>query len=273
MSGDLSIPEAVLLGIVEGLTEFLPVSSTGHLLFVNELIGLGDGGNTTAADTFAVAIQFGAILAVLVLLRRRVVSMLRGSVGRDDQGRRVLLAVVAGFIPAGIVGAVAGDRIKDALFGPVPVIVAWAAGGVVLLLWRPTERGRPLEEIGARTALLVGAAQAVAMWPGVSRSFVTILVAVLAGLSLAAAVEFSFLLGLVTLSAATVLDASRNGSNLIDAFGWTAPLVGLIAAFAAAVAAVRWLQDRVRPGAFRALGAYRLVVASLGLVLVVTGTI
>lgn len=273
MSGDLSVPEAVLLGLVEGLTEFLPVSSTGHLLFVNELVGLGARGNGAAADTFAVAIQFGAILAVLVLLRHRVASMLRGITGADAAGRGLLLAVITAFLPAGIVGALAGDRIKDVLFGPVPVVVAWAVGGVVLLAWRPAAGGRPLEDLGIHTAFIVGVAQVLAMWPGVSRSLVTILVAVLAGMSLAAALEFSFLLGLVTLSAATVLDGSRNGADLVSAFGWTAPLVGLVTAFLAAVAAVQWLQRRVSPGAFRVLGLYRLGAALVGLALLLSGTV
>lgn len=273
MSGDLSIPEAVLLGLVEGLTEFLPVSSTGHLLFVNELVGLGAGGNGGAADTFAVAIQFGAILAVLVLLRGRVASMVRGITGADRAGRDLLVAVVVAFVPAGTVGALAGDRIKDVLFGPVPVVVAWAVGGAVLLVWRPAGAGRPLEEIGMRTAFLVGAAQVIAMWPGVSRSLVTILVAVVAGLSLSAALEFSFLLGLVTLSAATVLDGARNGADLVDAFGWTAPLLGLATAFLAALGAVHWLQRHVTPGAFRALGIYRLGAALVGVALLLAGTV
>ena len=273
MSGELSIPEALLLGLVEGITEFLPVSSTGHLLFVNELVGLGAGGSGSAADTFAVAIQFGAILAVLVLLRARIASMVRGVTGADDAGRNLLVAVVAAFVPAGLVGALAGDRIKEVLFGPVPVVVAWAVGGVVLLMWRPSGAGRPLEEIDVRTALIVGVVQVLAMWPGVSRSLVTILVAVLAGMSLAAALEFSFLLGLITLSAATVLDGSRNGADLVEAFGWTAPLVGLVTAFLAALVAVHWLRRHVSPGAFRALGLYRLGVALLGLILLLTGTV
>lgn len=273
MSGDLSIPEALLLGLVEGITEYLPISSTGHLLFVNELIGLGSGGNEAAADTFAIVIQAGAILAVLLLLRRRVASMVNGVLGRDSVGRDLARNISLAFVPMAVLGLVAGEAIKDALFGPLPIVVAWALGGVVLLFWRPGVDGRVLEHMGARTALVIGVAQMLALWPGVSRSLVTLIAAVLAGMSLAAAIEFSFLLGCLTLLAATGLDLLRNGGDLVEAFGWVAPAVGLVAAFLAAAVSVRWLLGHLSPAVLRGFGVYRLAAAVAGLVAVSLGAV
>ena len=137
MAGDLSTLDSVILGIVEGITEYLPVSSTGHLVVVQRWLGLGDPAGRDAADTYAIAIQIGAILAVLLLYRRRVGSMLRGVAGRDPDGRRVLGLLVTSFIPAAALGAAFGDAIKDELFSPGPVVVAWLVGGVFLLVWKP----------------------------------------------------------------------------------------------------------------------------------------
>ena len=268
----LSLPEAVLLGIVEGITEFLPISSTGHLLFVQELIGLG-GKDTTAADTYAVAIQFGAILAVLWLYRSRIGSVLSGAVGRNADGRRLLGNLLVAFVPAAIVGALAGDAIKEAVFGPVPVVVAWAVGGVALLVWVPRGGSGSLEQLSWRSAALVGLAQVLAMWPGVSRSLATLVAGLLLGMSLAAAVEFSFLLGVVTLSAATVLDLAKHGGDLVDSFGVRAPLVGLFVAFVAAVVAVRWMIEYLNSHSLRVFGWYRVAVAIVGAAMLAGGLV
>ena len=272
-AGLLSLPEAILLGIVEGITEFLPVSSTGHLLVVSDLIGFGTGASEGAADSYAVAIQFGAILAVLVLYRSRILSIVKGLVGRDEQGRSILLALVAAFLPAAVVGVVFGDAIKDALFGPVPVALAWAVGGAALLVWKPKPTQRSLHELSVRSALIIGCAQTVALWPGVSRSLVTLIAGLAVGLSLAAAVEFSFLLGLVTLSAATVLDVSRHGSDIIDYFGIATPLVGAMVACVTAMVAVRWMVSYLNSRSLAIFGWYRLAAASVTAVLLVTNVL
>jgi len=272
-AGLLSIPEAVLLGIVEGITEFLPISSTGHLLVVGDLIGFGTGTSEAAADSYAVTIQFGAILAVLVLYRSRILSILRGLVGRDEKGRSVLLALVAAFLPAAVVGVVFGDALKDALFGPVPVAIAWAVGGVALLVWKPQPTQSSLHELSVRSALIIGCAQTVALWPGVSRSLVTLIAGLAVGLSLAAAVEFSFLLGLVTLSAATVLDVSRHGGDIVDYFGIATPLIGAVVAFLTALVAVRWMVSYLNSRSLAIFGWYRLAAASVTAVLLIANVL
>lgn len=268
----LSIPEAILLGIVEGVTEFLPVSSTGHLLVVGDLIGFGAGEAADAADAYYVSIQIGAILAVLLLYRNRVASLARGLVGRDPDGRAVLGALVISFIPAAAVGVVLGDVIKDALFGPVPVTVAWIAGGLLLLLWKPRHGVLGLHQLTTGKCLAVGAAQCVAMWPGVSRSLATLIACLAVGLTLAAAVEFSFLLGVVTLSAATALDLTRHGDDIVSQFGILRPAVGGLVAFLTAVMAVRWMVGYLTRRSLAVFGWYRLAAAGVGVLMLVTGS-
>jgi len=274
MAGDLlSFPEAVLLGIVEGITEFLPISSTGHLLVVSDLIGFGQGEAANAADTYAIAIQFGAIVAVLALYRLRVWSMLQGMAGRDAHGLSVLKALVAAFLPAALLGVVFGDVIKDSLFGPLPVAIAWAIGGLVLLVWVPRGGTTPLHELSIRSGLIIGVAQGIALWPGVSRSLVTLIAGLAIGLSLAGAIEFSFLLGLITLSAATVYDTLRNGGELIEMFGIATPLVGVLTAFITALIAVRWMVNYLGSRSLAIFGWYRLAIAAVAFVLMANGTL
>lgn len=271
IAGVLSLPEAILLGIVEGLTEFLPVSSTGHLLVVADLLGLSGADLDGATDTFAISVQLGAILAVLVLYRTRVWSMLRGLAGADPAGRALVWRLALAFAPAALVGVTAGDTVKDALFGPVPVTVAWLVGGVVLLAWSPGSGTGSLESLGSRAAFVVGCAQVLALWPGVSRSLVTLLAALAVGLSIGAALEFSFLLGVVTLTAAGVLDTVRHGGDMIDQFGAAAPLAGLAAAFLTALVAVRWVVGWVGSHSLRIFGWYRVGIAAVCSVLLVAG--
>jgi undecaprenyl-diphosphatase len=272
-AGLLSIPQAILLGIVEGITEFLPVSSTGHLLVVGSLIDFGTGDSKTAADTYAVAIQFGAILAIAFLYRTRLFSMLRGLTGADAQGRSSLVALVTAFVPAAVLGVLAGDAIKDALFGPVPVMIAWAVGGVVLLRWVPRGGASELHELTVRMAVLIGIAQGIALWPGVSRSLVTLIAGLAVGLTLSAAIEFSFLLGLVTLSAATAFDLAKHGDELIEKFGVMTPLIGLLCAFVTALIAVRWMVGYLNSKSLAIFGWYRLGAAAVCGVLLLTNVL
>lgn len=195
--------EALILGVVEGLTEYLPVSSTGHLLVAQRLLGIGAG---EAANAYVIVIQAGAIIAVAGLYRQRIAQMARGITGRDPAGRIVALALLVAFVPAALFGFLGEETSERYLFGAWPVVAAWAAGGFVILAVAPRirrDQGRQLEAIAIRSALVIGVAQCAALWPGVSRSLSTILGGLAAGLSLAAAVEFSFLLGLLTLGAAT----------------------------------------------------------------------
>jgi undecaprenyl-diphosphatase len=272
-AGLLSIPEALLLGIVEGITEFLPISSTGHLLVVGHLIGFGKGEASVAADTYSIAIQFGAILAVMYLYRIRMWSMARGVFGADNEGRAVLTRLILAFLPAAFLGAVFGDALKDKLFGPIPVAIAWCVGGVVLLVWKQKPGTTALTNLSLRNALIIGLAQGLALWPGVSRSLVTLIAALALGLSMSAALEFSFLLGLLTLSAATVLDLSKHGSELVDQFGVLAPSVGFMCAFITALVAVKWMVAYLADHSLRIFGWYRLGVGAVAAILLLTNVL
>ena len=194
--------QAVVLGVIEGVTEFLPVSSTGHLLVAQRLMGIV---SDDAGNAYAVVIQGGAIAAVLVLYRQRIAQLVSGLFGRDKPGAQMLFNLLIAFLPAALVGLAFDDMIERYLFGPWPIAAAWAAGGVLMLVVSPrmSREGSPLEMLSARAALFIGLCQCAALWPGVSRSLATILAGIMVGLSLTASVEFSFLLGLITLGAAT----------------------------------------------------------------------
>ena len=265
------MPTAVLLGVVEGLTEYLPVSSTGHLTVVERLLDI----RGAAADSYAIVIQAGAILAVLVLYRTRIWSMLSGLAGRDPEGSRLLATMALAFAPAALLGFLFGDAIKRDLFGVGPVAIAWAVGGLLILVAtrRIDKEGRGVGALGARGALLIGLAQAAALWPGVSRSLVTILAGIAVGLSVPAAVEFSFLLGLLTLGAATVYEESQEGVEIVRAYGVLAPEVGFATASASAVVAVRWMVAYLEHGSLAVFGYYRLAVAAVTVVLLALGVV
>ncbi|HEY6533676.1 MAG TPA: undecaprenyl-diphosphate phosphatase [Acidimicrobiales bacterium] len=270
--------KAAVLGVVEGVTEYLPISSTGHLVVTQRILGIGDDDATKdAADSYAIAIQFGAILAVFILYWQRIVSLVQGLLGRDEEGRRLLIALVLAFLPAVVVGVALESTIKDHLFGTWPVIAAWTVGGL-LILWvapkiRPGRPGLGITDLTWRHGLIIGVAQVLAMWPGTSRSLVTILAALAVGASLAAAVEFSFLLGLATLSAATMYESAKSGSDVIDAYGWVDPLVGMVAAFIAAVVAIRWMVSWLQTRSLAVFGWERLAAAAITIVLLATSVI
>jgi len=286
----LTTAQATVLGIVEGLTEYLPVSSTGHLLLAEKVMGLGDAPGqspaqrervTEALDAYTICIQGGAILAVLWLYFGRIRQILLGLIGRDPDGRRLLFSVAAGFLPAAVLGLLFNKAIKSYLFGPWPVVVAWLVGGLAILLvsWRIRARGRgdrpdrPLVELTWLMALIIGFAQCIAMWPGVSRSLVTIVGGLLVGLSMEAAVEFSFLLGVVTLGAATAYDALKHGQVMLQTFDHSALLIGVVVAFVAAVVSVKWMVSYLSRHGLEIFGHYRVALAvGTAIFLLATGT-
>ncbi|CAB4367571.1 unannotated protein [freshwater metagenome] len=183
------------------------------------------------------------------------------------------MRLVVAFLPAALIGAAVGDAMKEALFGPVPVTIAWLIGGVFLLWWRPTNGSLAFHEISIKSAFIIGVAQALALWPGVSRSLVTLIAALAVGMTMSAAIEFSFLLGLVTLSAATALDLSKHGGDVVDQFGLLAPLIGLVVAFVTAIVAVRWMVGYLASHSFKVFGWYRLAIGTICVVLLATNVL
>jgi len=275
---ELSWLDAVILGVVEGITEYLPVSSTGHLLVTNEFLGLNETEEAElAADTFAIGIQSGAILAVLFLYWERIRQMLDGLLGKSEEGRQILIGVLVAFVPTVIIGLTLDELVGNALFGVLPIAIAWVIGGlVILVLQRMDWFERTTLELGdltMRSAFIIGAMQAIALWPGVSRSMTVIIAGVLMGLSLRAAVEFSFLLGLLTLTAATAFVGLKDGAEMIDTFGIVNPLIGLVVAFVSAVVAVKWMVNWLNEKGFEIFGWYRLAIGIAALILLATGTL
>lgn len=267
-SGDaeLSTSEALLLGMVEGVTEYLPVSSTAHLAITEDLLGLtSTPQGQAAADSYAIVVQIGAIAAVLGLYRRRVVTLARGMLGLDPAGRRLVLAILTAFMPAAVVGLVAGEAIKNNLFSTWPIVAAWAIGGLALLWPRltTTSASRPLEELSFGAPAIIGAAQVLALWPGTSRSLVTIVAALAVGMGLPAAVEFSFLLGLLTLSAATGYELLGDGDAIIATFGWRNSILGIVSAAATAWVAVTWMVAYLQHRPLSIFGWYRISIAGV----------
>jgi undecaprenyl-diphosphatase len=279
--------KAAILGVVEGITEFLPISSTGHLLVTARLLNLPDekgSAGLDAVNTYIVAIQFGAILAVLGLFRQRFVQMVQGLVGRNPEGRHLLITLVIAFLPAGVLGALLDSKIEDALFGPWPIVVAWILGGILILVLERTGRipdrhnlesgrTRSLNAITYQQALIIGLAQCIALCPGTSRSLATIVGALLIGVSMPVAVEFSFLLGFVTLTAATLFKLAKDGGTLVDQFGVLDPLIGAAFAFVAAVLAIRWLISYLSRHDLTIFAWYRFAAAALTIILLATSVI
>ena len=260
--------QALILGIVEGLTEYLPISSTGHLILTAWLLGLSEDPELWAAVfTFEIVIQSGAIAAVILLYRERCLSMISGALGKDEIGRRLVIHLLIAFLPAAIVGFFLNGFIEERLNGPWPVVFALFVGGLFMLgiVWlrgrRPEVAGLELADLDGWTALWIGCGQCLAMWPGTSRSMMTIVVALLAGLRARAAAEFSFLLGLITLSAATIFKFAEGGDQMFEHFGIGVVMIGLVAATFAAILAVRWFVGFLERNGLAPFAWYRLAIA------------
>lgn len=294
-AAELGTDDAVLLGLVEGITEFLPVSSTGHLIIANQILGLESdqqlkdkdgnplwyrkpsdkhpGGEPLtvklAADTFAVVIQVGAIAAVVFLYWQPLVMMLAGVLGRSSAGLRLLRNVACAVLPAGIIGLLFHDLIDRYLFSIWAVIVAQVLGAFVILWaerWRLANTGigrakGDAADLPPRRAFGIGFAQCLALWPGTSRSMVTIVGGYLAGLSPAKAAEFSFLIGLPTLGGAALLKSFKSGPAMIEVFGWSNVLLGTAVAAISALVAVKFLVHIISRYGLAFFAYYRLALA------------
>lgn len=262
--------EALALGFIEGMTEYLPVSSTGHLLIFQHWVGRGTSADETeAADALAICIQSGAILAVVLLYFRRLQQMVRGILGGDVDGRRLFFHLIIAFLPAAVFGLLFQRTIKAHLFGIRPVTVAIFTGAVLILATPRLHRSegqsveKDLTQLKWPEALLIGCLQCLAFWPGFSRSLATIFACRVVKLRMADAVEFSFLLGLVTLTAATAKEGLSHGSKIIEHYGVMSPLLSLIVAFVSAVISVKFMVEVLGRYGLTPFGYYRLLLALL----------
>jgi undecaprenyl-diphosphatase len=251
---------ALILGIVEGLTEFLPVSSTGHLILAGDLLNF----NNERGKLFEIVIQSGAILAVCWEYRRKLLQV-AGGLNRSAEARRFVLNLFVAFLPLAILGLAIGKAIKAHLFQPVPVALAFIVGAFVIL-WaekRPHKiRIEQIDDMRLLDALMLGAAQAFALIPGTSRSGATIIGGLLFGLSRKAATEFSFFLAIPTLIVATLYQIYKERALLsADDLGMWA--VGFVSAFVSAFACVRWLLRYISSHDFTLFAWYRIAFGLL----------
>jgi undecaprenyl-diphosphatase len=254
---------AALLGLLEGLTEFLPVSSTGHLLLAGHFLGFESKGRT-----FEVVIQLGAILALTSVYAALVVRLILRA-RHEDAARRSLMSVFLAFLPAVVVGLLAHDFIKTVLFEtPVLIAVMLILGGFVLLVIdriAPPPVHSDAMALPFRTSVAIGLCQCVAMVPGVSRSGATIVGALMLGVEKRAAAEFSFLLSLPTMGAAVAYDLYKNRDVLDFGAVWEIA-VGFSVAFVTAVLVVRWVLSYISRHGYALFGWWRIIVGSAALV-------
>ena len=299
---ELSIADAIILGVVEGVTEFLPISSTGHLIIASRVLGLEseaplvnpDGRPLwyrapsskhpqgvpltlkTAADTYSIVIQFGAIAAVGFLYWSEIVAMIQGLLGRNTAGLRLLINLLIAFVPAAVVGLLLKDWIDAKLFSVGAVIIAQAVGAGLMLYaehWRrrhfKVHAGEDgLNQLAPHQAAGIGLLQVLSLWPGTSRSMTTIVGGYFAGLEPRRAAEFSFLLGFVTLTAATGFKSFTSGAAMIQVFGWPHVLLGCAVAAVTAALCVRWLVGWLTRHGLAAFAYYRLAMAAALAVLI-----
>jgi undecaprenyl-diphosphatase len=252
--------KAAILGLVEGATEFIPVSSTGHLIVVSSWLNLVD----ERAKTFDIFIQLGAILAIVWLYRRRLAGALL-SARQDPKSRRFIGNLFIAFLPAALVGLAAHNWIKAVLFNPAVVAVALIVGGFLILLierWAPAPRLHEVSEVPTRVALGIGLAQVLSLVPGISRSGATIMGGYALGLSRVAATEFSFFLAIPVMLAATLYDLGKSWSVLTPG---DAPMfaVGFVVSFISAIIVVRAFLAYLSGHSFSAFAWYRIAFGAL----------
>jgi undecaprenyl-diphosphatase len=253
---------AALLGLIEGLTEFIPVSSTGHLLLAGYFLGF-----ESAGKTFEVVIQLGAVLAILSIYAGKLIGVLRDAPS-DPAARRFIASVLIAFAPAVVIGVLAHDFIKDVLFEtPMLIAVMLVIGGVVLLVVdriAPEPHHDDAMRLPIKTSLAIGFIQCLAMIPGVSRSGATIVGAMMLGTSKRAAAEFSFFLSMPTMAGAFAYDLYKN-HDVLDASAMGEIAVGFVVAFVAAVLVVKWLLGYVSRNGYALFGWWRIIVGSVAI--------
>jgi undecaprenyl-diphosphatase len=247
----MNIIHTIILGIVEGLTEFLPISSTGHLIIASHLLAIDQ---TEFLKSFEIIIQFGAILAVGVLYIKKIFSS-------SDLWKKVL----AGFIPTAIIGYILYKIIKTFLLGNI-VVVAWSLliGGIILVIFenwygKRTRHGKSLDDMTYREAVLIGCAQSIAVIPGVSRSAATILGGLVQGISREAIVEFSFLLAVPVIAAAALLDIVKTPLHF-SGNEWGTIVLGSLVSFIVAIVAIKSFLSFVKKNSFKVFGYYRIIL-------------
>jgi undecaprenyl-diphosphatase len=292
----LSYTDSVILGLVEGITEYLPISSTGHLILTNAVLGLdgdtpvidADGGTILVTDdatglqrpytigeaayAYVIVIQAGAIAAVVFLYWKTILDIILGCFGKSSTGRKLALNLIAAFLPAAVIGLLLDDWIESTLGDNIHAVAgALIVGAIVMLIverWRKKRNsgtviddGPELYELSVKQSVFIGFIQCLAMWPGTSRSMSTIVGGYLVGLSPRRAAEFSFLLGLITLTAASGYKFVTDGQRMLAALEIGPVIVGCLVAFVSAMLAVKWLVSFLSNHGLAPFAWYRIALA------------
>jgi undecaprenyl-diphosphatase len=260
----LSVLHATILGLIEGLTEFLPVSSTGHLILVDR--ALGNSG--PAVEAFEIVIQLGALLACMLYYRVVLARALAGFARGDAGSRRLLIAIAAAFVPTALAGFLFHKRIEAALFGPIPVGIALIAGGILMIAVDLATRRRPepvdsVEQVSAGRGFLVGCVQCAALWPGTSRSMASMVGGKLGGLSTRAAADFAFLVGIPTLGAACLFKLVHARHVLMHEIGPASLAVGLGVSFVVGWVVIAAFLRFLKQTGLVPFGVYRVVIGAV----------
>lgn len=259
----LLIIKSVIMGVVEGLTEFLPISSTGHLIVAGRLLAFPERISTS----FEIFIQLGAILAVLVFFAKDLISLIQRAIKRERGAINLLVAIAIAFVPAALVGLAFRTQIKTLLFNPVSVSIALILGGIVMLLAeRIVANRKPLltsiDTIGPKEAAAIGAAQVLSLIPGTSRSMTTIMGGLLVGLDRITATRFSFYLSIPTLGIATVYELSKEYKSITGP-DFLVFVIGAVVSFGVALAVIRFFLGYIAGHTFKGFGWYRVVAGTL----------
>ncbi|WFB34849.1 undecaprenyl-diphosphate phosphatase [Kiritimatiellota bacterium B12222] len=263
----MTMTEAVVLGVVEGVTEYLPVSSTGHLILASQAMGMGaDPTYRKSVNAYLVVIQLGAILAVMTVYGEYIKKMFLGLLNKNAEGKKLVCNLLIAFLPAAVAGLLLDEFISKVLYGLWYVVGAWLLGGLALLKWNGEEKENAtecarLEELSLKKSFVIGSMQVIAMWPGVSRSLVTIIGGRWVGLSLRDSVVFSFLLGMITLTAATFYKLLQSGTEMVDSLGLKTILIGIVIAYFSAWIAVKTMVAYLKKHGLGLFGIYRIALA------------
>ena len=271
----ISIGQAAILGVIEGITEYIPVSSTGHLIIANSLISDNpqEFDKRSGTSTFQIIIQIGAILAVAGLYWREIKKMALGVTGRNSEGLRLFWLIALATTPAIIFGLLFHNQIKEKLFNPTVVAAALAVGGIIMIIAQfaynrkahktrnKPKGGLDINSIRWQQALLIGLMQTLSMCPGTSRSMVTIVAGLIVGLNIVAAAEFSFLLALPTLGGATVFELFMNYNVLLKSASPAAIFVGIAVSGIIAALSVKCLIKWLTSHGLVSFGIYRILLA------------
>ncbi len=265
--------DATIYGIIEGVTEFLPISSTGHLIITKEVLAEGEDSKKReeAINAYLIVIQGGAILAVALIYRTQVFSMLIGILGMNPKGRRLFVNVIFAFLPAAFFGLLLDELIENYLFGLLPVAFALFAGSLFMAwaekrkksmeLISPNSSNKTLDDLNISSSLLIGFLQCVAMWPGTSRSMMTIVGGYLVGLSRIHAAEFSFILGLVTLTAAAGYKCLTKWETMNEHLSFGPVIFGCLVAGVCAALSVFWLVSYLNRKGLGVFVIYRMLLS------------